>query len=270
MFSEVEFEWKVLVQPDAMKSSAHIHRAVILKLLKDFNDVKCTQQHGYHVVLTTLESIGVGKLWEWRGCVAFPVRFRCVVFNVFTNEHVLAVVTEINSDGIYSQCGPIESVYIAKRLMRDYDLLSTEVDSLEVTKWRNFITGTTIKKGDVIRVEILKTEWDPAHRSLSAAGALTGVYTGIDDRWPDLNKTNPKQRAAVDGGWGEPATNGDGDGGGWGEPTQTDITGNGVPCNGGWGESSQKEAIGNGVPCNDGWVEQHTNEDGLNGTSGWN
>ncbi|CAM6106045.1 unnamed protein product [Calypogeia fissa] len=257
MFAEVEFEWTVVVQPDAMKSGAHIQRAVILALLKDFNDVKCTARHGYHVVLTTLENIGEGRLWERRGCAAFPVRFRCVVFNVFKNEYVLAVVTEAHSGGVVTQCGPIEQLFISKKHMRDYEFMSAEVDSLEVTKWRHIINETTIKKGDVIRVEILGTKWEPAQRAMSAAGSLMGEYAGVDDRWPELKEPS-KTNQQGDGGWGEPATNGDTYEGGWGEP----IT-NGDTSNTRWEESPTNEAT-----ANDGWGQPPTNEDHI-GTSGW-
>ncbi|CAM6130034.1 unnamed protein product [Calypogeia fissa] len=226
MFAEVEFEWTVLVEPDAMKSGAHIQRAVILALLKDFNDKKCTPQHGYHVAITTLESIGEGRLWELRACAAFPVRFRCIVFNVFKSEHVVAVVTEALSNGIMSRCGCIDQLFISSKYLKDYEVLSTDVDGLKVTMWRNSVDGKSIKKGDVIRVKILGSNWEPSVRGLSAAGSLLGDYAGKDDRWQkvtsrgDFGSDSPRQVVGTDDSlWGEPLPKeDDNEASGWGDP----------------------------------------------------
>lgn len=173
--------------------------------------------------------------------------------------HNICFSWQTNSVGVVSQCGPME-LLISKRKMADYEFLSMEVDLLEVTKWLHTINGTTIKKGDVIRVEILGIKWDPAQRTLSAEGSLLREYAGVDDRWPELKEattTNQQQGDATHDGWGEPATNGDG-GSGWGEPITTGAATTSV-----WGQLPLNEDTGNG-----GWGEPFTNEDDI-GASGW-
>lgn len=131
--------------------------------------------------------------------------------------------------------------------------MSTEVETLLVPKWRNVTSGATIQKGDVIRVKVLGTKWEPAQRSMSAVGSLLGSYTGVDKRWPAKNATS-KSNAA--GGGLRQEAGGLGDGDPWGEQTANeDNSGWGEPIatenNSGWGEPLANE--GNDAPAPSGW-----------------
>lgn len=69
----------------------------IRNLLKRFDDTTCTEEHGYFVAVTRIESVGEGTIREGKGCITFPVSFRGLTFMPLTGEIVFGTVSKVRS-----------------------------------------------------------------------------------------------------------------------------------------------------------------------------
>lgn len=99
MFFEVELRRLVVVEPQELGDELHTRRAMIRRLLKDFDAERCSEEHGFHVTVTTLEDVSPGKIRSGTGSVIFWVTFKCIVFRPIRNEILEAEVTDVLERG---------------------------------------------------------------------------------------------------------------------------------------------------------------------------
>ncbi|KAL2643921.1 hypothetical protein R1flu_011508 [Riccia fluitans] len=245
MYIESELSWTIAVSPSHMKSGLHIQRALLRKLLADFDKVECTESHGYFICVTTLEEICEGKMWESKGYLAHKVRFRCLTFKPQKGEIGFAVVTgECLQKGVICSFGPIEGVFLPWINLKD----QFEFIAAKEREPAHFLgkDGSILKTGSVIRVEIRGVKYDPASRGFTTVCKLVGVEKRV---WEDTSKPQTPPGGGAE--WGaDPAPNGSASG--WG--TTSDANGK---TTGGWGADDDNEGGGDwGAPLptgNGGW-----------------
>lgn len=102
MFAEVDMRRLVVVEPHELGDVLHTQRAMIRRLLQDVDTLRCSEEHGYYVCVTTLENVSEGKIRHGTGSVIFWVDFKCIVFRPFVKEIVEAVVVKVNNHGFFA------------------------------------------------------------------------------------------------------------------------------------------------------------------------
>jgi len=182
MFAEVDMRRLVVVEPHELGDVLHTQRAMIRRLLQDVDTLRCSEEHGYYVAVTTLENVSEGKIRHGTGSVIFWVDFKCIVFRPFVKEIVEAVVVKVNNHGFFADCGPQERILVPKKNMTGFEYRQEEVETYN--SWRDS-TGSEIKMNEVVRLQIVATKWDAKDRTYLAVGSLNGDLLG---HLPDYGK----------------------------------------------------------------------------------
>jgi DNA-directed RNA polymerase II subunit RPB7 len=69
----------------------------------------------YFLQVTSIATVGLGKINDGTGMVTFPVAYRAIVFRPFKGEVVDAVVTQVNKMGFMAEVGPLQ-VFVSKHV----------------------------------------------------------------------------------------------------------------------------------------------------------
>ncbi|KAL2608568.1 hypothetical protein R1flu_027141 [Riccia fluitans] len=186
MFVESELTWMITISACHLKSDFHIQRALLTKLLADFDKVKCSERHGYYICVTTIEEIGTGKMCESKGWISYNVRFRCLTYKPHQYEIGFAVVTrECHEKGALCSFGPMEDVFLPFRNLRDRFELIPAKEKIQAHFQAK--DGSVIKNGSVLRVQIINVRYDSRSCEFEAICVLKEV-----DRRTWENTTKPQ------------------------------------------------------------------------------
>ncbi|KAJ7295291.1 hypothetical protein O6H91_Y200400 [Diphasiastrum complanatum] len=188
MFFELKLKRDVILQPHELKSGMYLTGAVLSKLVEDLNLLKCTEEHGYYVAATTLESIGQGRIRSVTGSVVFAVEFNCLVFKPYKGEIVESVVSQITRTGFEARCGPFESLFVHQKMMEGFEFHEAQSPGFNTFKDSQ---GTEIQKDTVVRVKLIALRWDDRERTYRALATLNDDYMGPVQAFEtglDLNK----------------------------------------------------------------------------------
>uniref|UniRef100_A0A6N2N5S9 DNA-directed RNA polymerase subunit n=1 Tax=Salix viminalis TaxID=40686 RepID=A0A6N2N5S9_SALVM len=149
-----------------------LQRSIVVCLLDDFAKKRATKDLGYYLAVSTLESIGEGKVRQQTGDVLFPVVFSGITFKIFRGEILEGVVHKVLKHGVLLKCGPIENIYLSSLKMPGYRYVPGENPV--------FLNDKTSKIGkDVaVRFIVLGTKWLEAEREFQALVSLEGDYLG--------------------------------------------------------------------------------------------
>ncbi|KAF9619104.1 hypothetical protein IFM89_005118 [Coptis chinensis] len=173
MYLKIELPWNVLIPPENLDAKGLLlQRAVIIRLLEDFASRKATKDHGYFLALTTLNTIGEGKVRQESGGVLFPVVFNCITFKPFKGEVLKGVVNRVIKQGVFLSSGPTEKVFISATTMPDYQYVQGENpifmnDNL-----------SKIEKDVELRFMVIGTKWIENEREFQILGSLFGDCLG--------------------------------------------------------------------------------------------
>ncbi|CAL2225021.1 unnamed protein product [Prunus armeniaca] len=118
MFLEVQLPWDVLVPAESL--GPILQRSIVHHLLDDFAQRKAAKDVGYYVAVTSVDSIGDGRVKQGTGEVEFRVLFSGITFKLFKGEVLLGVVQDVLRYGVFLQCGPAETVFLSNKKMPDY------------------------------------------------------------------------------------------------------------------------------------------------------
>ncbi|KAK7268786.1 hypothetical protein RIF29_21495 [Crotalaria pallida] len=173
MFLKVQLPWNVIISPEELQSeSLMLQRAIVIRLMSDFALKKATKDLGYYLAVTTLETIGEGKVRMHTGDVLFPVVFNGITFKIFKGEILEGVVHKVLKHGVFMRCGPIENVYLSNLKMPDYRYVPGENPCFMNEKM------SKIGKDVVVRFTVIGTKWMEADREFQALVSLEGDYLG--------------------------------------------------------------------------------------------
>ncbi|KAK6228589.1 hypothetical protein SCA6_000929 [Theobroma cacao] len=173
MFLKVQLPWNVIIPADSLGAKGlMLQKAIVVHLLDDFACKKATKDLGYFIAVTTLESIGDGKVRQNTGDVLFPVVFSGITFKMFRGEILEGVVHKILKHGVFLRCGPVQNIYLSHVKMPDYHYVPGENAIFMNDK------HSKIEKDVVVRFIVIGTKWLEAEREFQALVSLEGDYLG--------------------------------------------------------------------------------------------
>ncbi|KAL5554394.1 hypothetical protein UlMin_041795 [Ulmus minor] len=174
MYLKVQLPWNVVIPPESLDAQGlMVQRAIVIRLMDEFSTKRATKDLGYLLAVTTLDSIGEGRVRQNTGEVLFPVVFSCITFKVFRGEILEGVVHGVLKHGVLLRSGPVENAYLSKAKMAGYEYRACE-DSPEF--WSD--KDAVIKKGVTIRCIVIGTKWLEAEREYRALVSIEGDYLG--------------------------------------------------------------------------------------------
>lgn len=119
MFKEVEVRWGVAVRAKD-RNVLFSQRSIMTCLLRKLSIEKASKECGYFIAVTSLKSIGKGKIYAESGHIIFPVVFHCRTFMPFKGEILEGVVHHVYEHGALLRCGPIKCAYLSAQKMPNY------------------------------------------------------------------------------------------------------------------------------------------------------
>ncbi|OMO96598.1 hypothetical protein COLO4_15186 [Corchorus olitorius] len=127
MFLKVQLKWHVIISPESLEAKGLLlQKAIVVRLLDDFARKKSTDDLGYFLAVTSLDSIEEGKVRQSTGDVLFPVAFSAITFKLFKGEILKGVVHKVLKHGVFLKCGPVQNIYLSHLKMPDYQYLPGE------------------------------------------------------------------------------------------------------------------------------------------------
>ncbi|PQP94111.1 DNA-directed RNA polymerase V subunit 7 isoform X1 [Prunus yedoensis var. nudiflora] len=171
MFLKVQLPWNVLVPAENL--GPMLQRSIVHHLLDDFAQRKAAKDVGYFVVVTSVDSIGDGRVKQGTGEVEFPVLFSGITFKLFKGEVLLGVVQEVLRYGVFLQCGPAETVFISNKKMPDYRYVLGDNPM-----FLNDKLSSKIERDMVVHFVVIGTQWLPEKREFRAVVGLDADYLG--------------------------------------------------------------------------------------------
>ncbi|KAL3676556.1 hypothetical protein R1sor_026504 [Riccia sorocarpa] len=183
MFIESELTWRVFIGSCSLKSDIDIQDALLIKLREDFDEVRCSESHGYHICVTTIEEISEEKAWDSNEWTAYSVRFRCLTYKPVKDETGPAVVTVLNKEtGAICSLGPMDMVFVPFRYYRDeYEFIPGKESIPDRFQGND---GTVIEAGSVLRVQIVDVEYNPMFCEYEAICMLKGTEQRTSEHTP--------------------------------------------------------------------------------------
>ncbi|XP_072978983.1 DNA-directed RNA polymerase V subunit 7-like [Typha angustifolia] len=173
VFLEVEIPWNVLVSPDQLSPKGLLlQKAIILRLLEDIANRKASKEHGYYAAVTALKSIGEGKVRELTGDVFFPVTFSCITQKPTKGEILIGSVDKILKHGVFLKSGPMESIFLSEKLMKDYKYVAGENPTFLNDK------HSKLEKDTRVRFKVLGLKWLETDRQFQVLATLAGDFLG--------------------------------------------------------------------------------------------
>ncbi|KAM5552968.1 DNA-directed RNA polymerase V subunit 7 [Rosa sericea] len=162
MYLKVELRWSIVVPPKSLdKDGVKFQTELSRRLLDDFATKRATKDLGYFLAVTTVESIGEGKVRPDTGEVKFPVVFSCITFKLFRGEIIHAVVYKVLRHGVCLRCGPVEKMFLSANKIPDYQYIPREDDSVFLNQEK---PHSRIGKDVTIRCVVIGTRWVEAER----------------------------------------------------------------------------------------------------------
>jgi len=160
MFLKVQLPLNVIIAAENLDAKGlMLQRAIIIRLLGDFAARKATKDLGYYHAVTTLDSIGEGRVRQQTGDVVFPVFFSAITFKLYKGEISEGVVHKVLKHGVLLKCGP-----------------GYCYEGGESPLFRDNLSK--IEKDVVVRFIVIGTMWLEAEREFQALVSLEGDYLG--------------------------------------------------------------------------------------------
>ncbi|KAK6161396.1 hypothetical protein DH2020_004777 [Rehmannia glutinosa] len=173
MYLKSKLSWNVVLAAENLDiKGLMLQKAIITRLMADFAAKKASKDLGYFLAVSTVLSIGEGKVRQQSGDVLFPVDFSCITFKMLTGEVLEGVVHKILKHGVFLKCGPAENVFLSQKKMDDYQYVPGENPY--------FMNGKSskIEKGVVVRFLVIGERFKEAEKVFEAVGSLEGDYLG--------------------------------------------------------------------------------------------
>jgi len=164
-----------------LERTLHLHprffgprlRATLINKLNSEVEGTCSGQHGFIVIVTNVDDIGMGKVRDGTPLVSFPVKFKAVVFRPFRNEVLDAVVSQITKKGFFAEAGPLQ-IFVSETHLPvgvSFDETATP------PQFTSSDARTRIGQGDSVRLRIIGSRVD-AHE-IFCVGSLNDDYLGV-------------------------------------------------------------------------------------------
>jgi DNA-directed RNA polymerase subunit E' len=111
---------------------------------------------GVVLAVTSIESIGEGKILPGDGAIHYPVKFKVIVYQPEMYEVIKGQVIDITEFGVFVRMGPVDGMVHVSQLMDDF----VSYDSKN-----SVFTGRDskriLKEGDVVRARVVSVSMGP-------------------------------------------------------------------------------------------------------------
>ena len=175
MFFELPMKRLLVLRPDQLCKGIFLSVSILTQLMEDVKSWKCSEDHGYYITPTTLESVGEGKVRSLTGMVSFPLEFCCIVFKPFKGEILEGEVKQVSKRGCYITAGPLEDIFVHVSMMEGYEHEGgTNVEFPRFTQ----ADGSVIEIGTKLRFKIVGIKWIEDHRDFKALGTINEDFLG--------------------------------------------------------------------------------------------
>lgn len=173
MYLKPKLSWNVVIPAEKMDvKGLMLQKAIIMGLMEVFAAKKATNDLGYFLAVTTVQSIGEGKVRQHSGDVLFPVDFTCITFKMLAGEVLEGTVHTILKHGVFLRTGPCDKIYLSHQKMADYEFVPGENPY--------FMNGKSakIEKGVVVRFMVGGARFMESDKDFQAVVSLEGDYLG--------------------------------------------------------------------------------------------
>lgn len=173
MYLKSKLSWNVILPAENLNiTGLMLQKAIITRLMAEFAAKKVTKDLGYFLTVTTVGSIGEGKVRQQSGDVLFPVDFSCITFKMLIGEVLEGTVHKILNHGVFLRCGPVEKVYLSNSKMEGYKYVPGENPFFMNAK------SSKIEKGVVLRFLVIGEKFMEAEKDFQFLASLDGDYLG--------------------------------------------------------------------------------------------
>ena len=87
-------QWDILIPPNQLDTKGlSLHKVVVLHLMEDVATRKSSNEYEFFVVVTFLNKIGEGRIWNLIGDILFPMTFKCPVQRPSKGEILVEAMT---------------------------------------------------------------------------------------------------------------------------------------------------------------------------------
>ncbi len=129
---------------------------------------------GLVLLVTKVNSIGVGRIIPGDGATYHDVEFEALVYKPILHEVITGKVSEITQFGAFVKIGPIDGLVHVSQVTDDYVSFNEKTGVLAARE-----TKRTLKEGDTVRARIV---------SVSLKPVITDSKIGLTMRQPGLGK----------------------------------------------------------------------------------
>ncbi|KAI0493494.1 hypothetical protein KFK09_023612 [Dendrobium nobile] len=148
-------------------------KVILLNLLHRIGRRKASQEHGYYIAITTLNTISELLRDEDSSVILFAVSLNCTAVKPCKGEILIGTVTKIMEDGIMLKSGPMENILLPETMMNDYELnMSEETMFLKVNGL------SYMKKDTKVRFKVLDIQWAERNKEFNIWATILGDYLG--------------------------------------------------------------------------------------------
>ncbi|EYU32997.1 hypothetical protein ABFS82_07G041200 [Erythranthe guttata] len=173
MYVKSKMTWNVVLPAENLDiKGLMLQKAIITRLMSEFAAKKASKDLGYFLTVTTVGSIGEGKVRQESGGVLFPVDFSCLTFKMLVGEVLEGVVYTIINKGVFLRCGPARNVFLSHTMMKDYRFVPGENPYFTSPK------SSKIEKGVTVRFVVLGQKFVEAEKDFQALVSINGDYLG--------------------------------------------------------------------------------------------
>ncbi|XP_057805724.1 DNA-directed RNA polymerase V subunit 7-like [Salvia miltiorrhiza] len=173
MYLKSKLSWNVVIPAERLDAGGlMLQKAIITRLMADFAAKKASKDLGYFLALSTVGSIGEGKVRKQSGDVIFLVDFSCITFKALPGEILEGVVHKLLKQGVFLRCGPVQTIFLAHQKMDDYQYMPGENPYFMNAK------SSKIDKGVVVRFLVIGSKFIEVEKDFQLIGSLEGDYLG--------------------------------------------------------------------------------------------
>ncbi len=145
-----------------------------LEVLKRNYEGRVDKDLGLILLVTRVNSIGVGRIIPGDGATYHDIEFEALAYKPMLHEVVTGKVSEITNFGAFVKIGPIDGLVHVSQITDDYVSFNEKTGVLAAKE-----TKRTLKEGDEVRARVI---------SVSLKPVVTESKIGLTMRQPGLGK----------------------------------------------------------------------------------
>ncbi len=86
---------QVVLVPHELGNHLHTQWVVFRRLFLDIDTLRCINDHGYYIAITTIENLSEGVIHSRSRSMVYWINFKCIVYMPISKEVVEAQVSKV-------------------------------------------------------------------------------------------------------------------------------------------------------------------------------